>query len=72
MDQNEKDTQKAIEKWTQAVSVAELPEMSFPMSQQQADAFGVFDEDAVSETEAKTAQFDNDIDINVNVEKDEQ
>lgn len=65
MDQKEKDNQKSIDKWTEAVSVAELPEMSFPMSQQQAEMFGAFDEDAVSESDVKAAQFDNDIGVAV-------
>lgn len=69
MDQKEKDNQKSIDKWTKAVSVAELPEMSFPMSQQQAEEFGAFDEDAVSESDVKAAQFDNDIDVAVKEEQ---
>lgn len=61
MDQTEKESLLAMEKWKQAAAVAELPDMVFPMSQQQADCFGAFEEDAITEEEVKAAQFDNDI-----------
>lgn len=68
MDQAEKDSRQAMEKWKQAAAVAELPDMAFPMSQQQAESFGAFDEDAITEEEVKAAQFDNDIEASNDVD----
>lgn len=55
-------SQKELDKWSEAVSIAELPGAAYPVTSEEAEQLGAFEEDAFSEEEVNAAQFDNDID----------
>lgn len=57
-----KQNEKELEKWSEAVSIAELPGAAYPVTPEEAELLGAFEEDAFSEEEVNAAQFDNDID----------
>ena len=57
-----KQNEKELEKWSEAVSIAELPGAAYPVTPEEAEQLGAFEEDAFSEEEVNAAQFDNDID----------
>ena len=57
-----KQNEKELEKWSEAVSIAELPGAAYPVTPEEAEQLGAFEEEAFSEEEVNAAQFDNDID----------
>lgn len=46
-------------KYCRTVGIAAVPGTFIPLDQDEAEAFGAFEEDAVSEREALEASFDN-------------